>query len=126
MVIKSYEDLEIYKESYKLAMKLYRESLKFPKFELYEEGSQVRRSSRSITTNIVEGFGRRRYKNEFIKYLTYAHASCDETKVHLNFIFDCGYISKTDFQSYIRDYKYLGSKIYNFIKSVEQSHIPRI
>ena len=51
-----------------------------PQFEMYEEGSQVRRSSKS---NIVEGYGRKRYKQDYVKYLTYAHGSVDETKDHL-------------------------------------------
>jgi four helix bundle protein len=54
-----------------------------PKIEMYEEGSQIRRSSKSIRSNIVEGYGRRRYKQDFIRFLTYAHASCDETIDHL-------------------------------------------
>ena len=61
-----------------------------PKFETYEEGSQIRRSSKSIATSIVEGFGRKRYQQEFIKYLTYALASCDETKEHLELLFETG------------------------------------
>ena len=45
----------------------------------------MRRSSKGITSCIVEGYGRRKYKAEFVKFLIYAHASCDETIVHLNF-----------------------------------------
>ncbi len=63
-------------------------SLKLPQYELYEEGSQLRRSSKSIPSNIVEGYGRNKYKAEFIKFLIYAHASCDETILHLRFIQD--------------------------------------
>jgi four helix bundle protein len=103
-------------------MKIHKESLKFPKFEQFEEGSQIRRSSKSIATNIVEGFGRRRYKYEFIKFLTYAHASCDETKVHLNFIFDSGYIDKETFDNYFEEYDNLGRMINKFIDSVERTH----
>ncbi len=66
----SYKDLDIYKIAHKLAIKIHDMSLKLPKFEMYEEGSQIRRSSKTIKINIVEGFRRRRYKQEFIKYLT--------------------------------------------------------
>ncbi|MCX6171922.1 MAG: four helix bundle protein [Flavobacterium sp.] len=48
-------------------------SLLLPKYELYELGSQLRRSSDSIVTNIVEGYGRKRYKSDFIKFLVYSH-----------------------------------------------------
>jgi len=54
-------------------------SLGLPQFEMYEEGSQLRRSSKSVTANIVEGYGRRKYKAELLKFMIYAHASCDET-----------------------------------------------
>jgi four helix bundle protein len=53
--------------------------MKLPKFAFYEQGSQIRRSSKSVKDTIVEGYGRRKYKAEYIKYLTYAIASCDET-----------------------------------------------
>jgi four helix bundle protein len=58
-----------------------------PKFEMYEEGSQIRRSSKSIRSNIVEGYGRRFYKQDFIRFLKYAHASCDETIDHLEILY---------------------------------------
>jgi len=79
MSYKNYKDLDIYKKAHKLAIEIHEMSLDLPKFEMYEEASQIRRSSKSIKSNIVEGFGRRRYKQEFIKFLIYALASCDET-----------------------------------------------
>ncbi len=115
MKYNGYKDLEIYQISYKLALDIHALSLKMPKFELYEEGSQIRRASKSIVANIVEGFGRRRYKKEFIRFLTFAHASCDETKVHLNCIFDTDYIPKEIFNKYCVEYDKLGQKIHNFI-----------
>jgi len=84
--MKSYKDLEIYSVSYGLAIRIHKISLGLTKYELYEEGSQIRRSSKGITSCIVEAYGRRRYKADFVKFLIYAHASCDETILHLNFI----------------------------------------
>ncbi|MGZ8540378.1 MAG: four helix bundle protein [Chitinophagaceae bacterium] len=77
--MKSYRDLEVYKESKRLAIEIHKLSLTLPKFELYEEGGQIRRSSKSVTSMIVEGYGRRKYKADFIKYLVYSQAGCDET-----------------------------------------------
>ena len=84
----SYRDLEIYTLSYDLAIKIHKMSLKLPKYEMFEEGSQIRKSSKGISSCIVEGYGRKKYKADFIKFLVYAHASCDETILHLNFIGD--------------------------------------
>jgi hypothetical protein len=73
-----YKDLEIYQIAFELAQKIHEASLKLPKHELFEQGSQIRRSTKSVKDNIAEGYGRRKYKAEFIKYLIYAQASCDE------------------------------------------------
>jgi four helix bundle protein len=78
--VSSYRDLEIWKVARELAVGVHKMTLeKLPTFEMYEEDSQTRCCSKSISSNIVEGFGRRRYKNDYIKFLSYALASCDET-----------------------------------------------
>lgn len=61
---------------------------KLPKFERFEEGGQIRRSVKSVKSTIVEGYGRRRYKQEFIRFLIYAIASNDETIDHLETLFE--------------------------------------
>ena len=63
----SYRDLETYRESKRLAIEIHKMSLQLPKFERFEEGGQVRRSSKSVTAMVVEGYGRRRYKSDFVK-----------------------------------------------------------
>lgn len=117
--MKSYRDLEIYKLSYELLIKVHQVSLNLPKYELYEEGSQLRRSSKSITANIVEGYGRNKYKVEFIKFLIYAHSSCDETILHLNIIKDI-HLEIGDISKLIEDYDKLGAMINKFIQYVER------
>ena len=116
---KSYRDLEIYQLSHKLAMRIHHMSLELPKYELYEEGSQIRRSSKGVCSCIVEGYGRRKYKKEFIKFLIYAQASCDETEVHLDFIYSSKYISDVVYESLKEENNKLGRKINKFIQYVE-------
>jgi len=123
MKIKSYKDLEIYQLSFQLATELHDLSLKFPKFEIFEEGSQLRRSSKSIPATIAEGWGRRYYKNEFIRFLIYALASCDETVVHLDFVFDSRYISKDQHSEYTERYNVLGKKINRYLQMVMSDHL---
>ena len=118
--MKSYRDLEIYNESKRLAIEIHKISLSFPKFELYEDGNQIRRSSKSVTSQIVEGYGRRRYKADFIKYLIYAQSECDETIVHLYFVFETE--SLKDETLYLRlktEYNTLSKRINKFIQWVE-------
>ena len=117
--MKSYRELEIFQISYTLAIKIHELSLSLPKYELYEEGGQIRRSSKGITSCIVEGYGRRKYKAEFVKFLIYAHASCDETILHLNFINDIHKIDLEEFDYFKKRYDELGRKINRFIKYVE-------
>lgn len=66
---KSYKDLEIYQISFDLALRIRENSLKLPNPDRYEVGGQIRRSSQTIKDSIVEGYGRRRYKSDFIKFL---------------------------------------------------------
>ena len=117
--MKSYRDLEIYTLSYELAIKVHKMSLRLPKYELYEEGGQVRKSSKAITSCIVEGYGRRRYKADLIRFLTYAHASCDETVVHLSFIKDTDGADGRQIEDLLVAYDELGRKINKFTGYVE-------
>ena len=127
MAYQSYRDLNIYKKVHKLAVEIHEMSLKLPKFELYEEGSQIRKSSKSVKSTMVEGFGRRRYKLEFIKFLTYSIASCDETRDHLDTLYDTkSFRDKTKYEYLCEEYDHLGKMISNFIKSVDNGHKTRI
>src|SRR5258705_1450360 len=114
--MKSYKDLEVYKESKRLAIEIHKMTLALPKFELFEEGGQIRRSPKSVTTMIVEGYGRRRYKADFIKYLIYAQSECDETIVHLEFLFETGSLRDQElYEKLQREYDLLSKKINKFI-----------
>ena len=118
-----YKELEIYRLAHELAVECHKVSFRLPKFEMFEEGSQLRRSSKSISSLIVEGFGRRRYKADFVKFLVYAHASCDETKEHLETLYDTASLTDQEsFQKLMARYNELGAKVSKFIDSVEQQH----
>ena len=123
MKIKSYKDLEIYQLSFQLATELHDLSLKFPKFEIFEEGNQLRKSSKSIPATIAEGWGRRFYKNEFIKFLIYALASCDETLVHLDFVYHSQYISGDQYKGFAERYNVVGKKINRYLQMVMRDHL---
>jgi four helix bundle protein len=85
----SYKKLEIWQLARELVIDIHKMTLsELPKFEIYEEGSQIRKSSKSVKSTIVEGYGRRRYKQEFIRFLTYALASNDATIDHLETLFE--------------------------------------
>ena len=120
--MKSYKDLEIYKESKDLAIKVHKMTVSLPKFEIFEEGGQIRRSSKSVASMIVEGYGRRRYKADFIKYLVFAQSECDETILHLEFLFETESMKDISiYQTLHTDYDLLSKKINKFIQWVESN-----
>lgn len=120
--MKSYRDLEIYTDSKRLAIAVHKMSLMLPKLELFEEGGQIRRSAKAITAMIVEGYGRRRYKADFIKYLVYAQSECDETIIHLDFLFETESMQKKEVYTALqREYDILSKKINKFIQWVEDN-----
>lgn len=115
-MIKNYKDLEIYRLSYKLAMDIFEISKKFTVEERYSLTAQIRDSSRSVPANIAEGWSKRRYKNIFKKQLLDALGSADETKVWLDFTFDCKYINKARHNELITRYEEVGRKIFSLIE----------
>jgi four helix bundle protein len=121
-VTAGYKGLEVYQLALKLATDIHAMSAALPRIEVYEEGSQVRRSAKSIVANIAEGYGRRQYKNEFIKYLVYASASCDETRAHLEILHQTGSLDKARYDALERQCLELGKKLYRFRQSVSSRH----
>ena len=120
--MKSYRDLEVYKDSKKLAIEIHKMSMTLPKFEMFEEGGQIRRSSKSVKSTIVEGYGRKRYKPEFIKFLVYSLGSNDETIDHLETLFKTKSLKDSDVYNYLHaKLETLGKKINLFIKGVDNT-----
>lgn len=120
----SYKNLEIWKLSREVSVAIHKMSLALPTFELYETGSQIRRSSKSIRANIVGGYGRRRYKRDFLRFLIYAHSSVDETRYHLETLFETKSLKdQVLFNEIMQRLNILGKKLYLFIRSVEENHL---
>ncbi len=119
----SYKNLEVWQISREIVIDIHELSMQLPKFELYETGSQIRRSSKSIRSNIVEGYGRRRYKKDYIRFLIYAHASVDETRDHLEVLFETKSLKdKNVFKQLSDTLDTLGRKLYRFLEAVEKRH----
>ena len=93
-MIKSVKDLKVYQIAYQLAIEIYETTKKFPKEETYSMTDQMRRSSRSVSINIREGFAKRKYEQVFIRHLNDSLGSSEETRGWLEFAKDCLYITK--------------------------------
>lgn len=116
-MIKSFKDLEIYQESYALAITVNKICIVLPLFERNDLGSQMRRCSKSPPANIAEGWAKRRFEKEFKVYLDRALGSCNEMEVHLSMVRDLGYYSTEICDSLIKRYINLGGKIVNLRKN---------
>jgi len=121
----SYKKLEIWQIASELVIDIHKMTLRnLPKFEMFEEGGQIRRSIKSVKSTIVEGYGRRRYKQEFIRFLVYAIASNNETTDHLEALFETESLTDQElFHDLSERLDKLGKKLNLFIKSVKKSHI---
>jgi len=120
----SYKNLGIWQLARTLVIDIHKMTLRdLPTFEMYEEGKQIRRSIKSVKSTIVEGYGRRRYKLEFIRFLIYAIASNDETLDHLETLFETESL-KDDalYRDLAERLDKLGRKLNLFIKSVDKIH----
>jgi four helix bundle protein len=103
-LIKSNKDLKVYQLAYDAAMEIFEISKTFPKEERYSLTDQIRRSSRSVCSNIAEGFMKRRYPKSFILKLSDSQAEAAETQVWLNFALSCNYIQADFNQRLIETY----------------------
>ena len=118
----SYKHLEIWQEARTLVIDIHKMTLeKLLRFELYEEGGQIRKSSKSVKSTIVEGYGRRRYQQEYIRFLTYAIASNDETIDHLENLYETDSLKDKElFENLHNRIEILGKKLNNFIQTIER------
>jgi four helix bundle protein len=121
----SYKNLEIWQIARELVIDIHYMTLhELPKFGMFEEGAQIRKSSKSVKSTIVEGYGRRRYKQEFIRFLSYALGSNDETIDHLETLFETGSLTdKSLYEDLHERIDMLGKKLNLFMQSVQKNHI---
>lgn len=113
--IKTVKDLKVYKFTYSLAMEIFEITKQFPKEEIYSLTDQIRRSSRSATINIREGFAKKKYENVFIQHLIHSIGSSEETRGWLEFSKDCKYISTEEFNSLDNRYAEVGAMLHVLI-----------
>ena len=89
-----FRGLRVYQLSFQLAMEIFYESKKFPSEERYSLTDQIRRASRSVPTNIGEGYRRKQYPKMFVSKLSDADGEGTETQIWIDFAYACGYISQ--------------------------------
>lgn len=119
-LIKTHTDLKVYKLAFDSAMEIFNISKAFPKEEKYSLTDQIRRSSRSVATNIVEAFRKRRYPKSFVSKLSDSEGEAAETQVWLEFAKECGYISETTHDELFQKYDWILGMLINMINKPEK------
>lgn len=115
-----FRDLIVYKKAFSLAMRIFEVSKLFPKEETYSLTDQIRRSSRSVTSNLAEGYRKRRYPAHFVSKLTDADAENSETSVWLDYALACTYISTQEHTEMIKETEDIGRLLKDMITNPEK------
>jgi four helix bundle protein len=119
-MIASFKDLIVYKKAFEHAMKIFRLTKTFPKEEQFSLTDQIRRSSRSICTNIGEAWRKRRYPAHFVSKLTDADAEASETMIWLDFALECGYLDAQVHKKLSSEYEQIGRMLGAMISAPEK------
>ncbi len=107
----SFKSLKVYQLSYELAMDIFEITKNFPKEEKYSMTDQIRRSSRSVCSNIAEAYRKRKYPKNFTSKITDADGESSETIVWINFAFDSKYISEEIKMKLLKKYEQVGKML---------------
>jgi four helix bundle protein len=113
MKIRSHRELDVYKMAFEAAMNIFELSKCFPKEETYSLTDQIRRSSRSVCSNLAEAFRKRKYPKSFIAKLSDSESEAAETQTWLDFALSCSYISESEHSELDSIYEKIIGKLVN-------------
>ncbi len=116
----SFKDLNVYKKAFKLAMEIFEESKHFPREELYSLTDQIRRSSRSVCSNIGEGYRKRIYSAHFVSKISDADMENSETQVWLDFALKCNYIKNFRYDDLLCQSEEIGKMLGDMINNPQK------
>lgn len=113
------EDLRVYNKLFELALEVHELTMTFPKFEMYELGSQLRRSSNSAPANLAEGFGNK-HTNIYLESISRSQGEIRETIHHLKIAFRKGYLTEEKLNYFIIEYEDSSKMLHGLEKSLEK------
>ena len=122
--IRSVRDLKVYRKAFDSAMEIFELTKKFPKEELYSLTDQIRRASRSVCSNLSEGWRKRRYKAVFLNKLTDSGQEASETQTWLEFSLHCKYIDEKTFQRLDGNYEQIFAMLYSMENKADSFCLP--
>ncbi|CAN5634044.1 four helix bundle protein [soil metagenome] len=116
----TFRDLGVYNKAFNLSMEIFEITKNFPNVEKYGLISQIRRSSRSVCSNVGEGYRKRRYEKHFVSKSTDADMENTETQVWLDYSLACKYIEKNIYQELIIKSEEVGRMLNHMIENPEK------
>ncbi len=119
-IVKHFRDLRVYQAALEAAMEIFEITRNYPQEERYSLVDQIRRSSRSVCTNIAEAWRKRRYKAAFIAKLNDSEAEGCETQVLLEISKKCGYLNEDMFNRLDGRYEHIQAQIVLMIERADQ------
>lgn len=120
MATYNFKETSLYKKAFSLTMEIFETSKLFPKEETYSLTDQIRRSSRSVCSNLAEAYRKKRYPAHFISKLTDCDAENSETGVWLDFSFACKYINQKNYKNLISKNEEIGKLLNHMINNPEK------
>jgi four helix bundle protein len=124
--IRKHTDLKVYQRAFDAGMRIFELSKRFPKEERYSLTDQVRRSSRSVCTNIAEAWRKRRYPNAFVSKLNDSEAEGAETQSWIQFAVACGYLDRDEGAEVYRHYDEVLAMLVKMISEADNWTLSRL
>ena len=115
-----YKELEVYKLSYRMALEIFEETKRFPKDEKYSLTDQIRRSSRSVSANIGESWGKRMYRSHFVSKLSDSYMEAYETQVWLDFAKAHDYRPNERYDYFTDNYDHICRMLFSMMKNPDK------
>ena len=122
--ITRHQDLDVYKKAFDVAMQIFEVSKCFPKEETYSLTDQIRRSSRSVCSNIAEAWRKRRYEAAFVSKLNDSEGEAAETQTWIEFAVHCGYVGAAPGRKLFRAYDEVISILVTMINHTDAWVLP--
>ena len=113
-------DLQIFQRAYSISLEAHKASLKFPQIEQYALADQIRRASKSICSNLAEGFAKRAYSQaEFKRFILMALGSSDERQVWTKYCVDLGYIDGNVADKWQDEYHAIAKMLQSLVQRID-------
>jgi four helix bundle protein len=123
-MVRSVEDLEVFRRAYRLSLELHRISLELPRIEQFALADQLRRASKSICANLTEGFAKQSHSAaEYRRYIVTAMGSSDETQLWLRYCVDLGYIDEERGKRWVADFAEISRMLRGLYASWSRSEL---